>query len=904
MALEPGAWLGSYRIVSALAAGAMGEVYRAGDSKLGRDVAIKVLPGELAQNAERLSRFEREARILASLNHPNVATVHGFDVAPGTPGAEPIAFLVMELIDGETLADRIGRGPMPLAEALPLFVQIAEGLDAAHGRGVIHRDLKPANVKITRTGRVKILDFGLAKALPRGAPDSEQTQGATQAYAETVAGTLLGTPAYMSPQQARGMEVDRSADIWAFGCMLYEALSGRRVFGGATAADTLASVLGREPAWDALPPGTPSALRRLLRFCLAKDPADRLRDIGDARLELQAVSAGEPDAAPAEPPAVARTGVGYRIALAVIALAAGIVVGWVLSGRFRHPAPAPSAAPARFEIPVPASERLRNRERLLALSADGRLLAFQTLVDPRLFLRSLDRLESAPVAGTERGRNPFFSPDGRWLAFWRDGQIYKVAVAGGSPIALCPARLLYGASWTADGRILFGQAHAGIFQVPADGGQPELLVAPDATRGEVAFDGPQLLPDGRSLLFSLLERGQNWDGASVVMHRLDTGERRTLVDGGTNARYLSTGHLVFARRGTLYALALDLEQAADRDSPVPVLDGMWRSFLFETGAHHFDVSDGGTLVYVPAPPPLRRILVWIDRNGVEEPLAVPERFYQHPRLSPDGRRIVVDTIDEQDLWVYDVARGTMARLTTEQTHIHPVWSADGGRIFFDSNLGMALDWKAVDSSGPAEQLLSDDARHLTAVSVSPDGARLAIELSEDFAGFDIAMIRFDRGGALEPWLATPQFRESSPMFSPDGQWLAYVSDETGRDEVYVQSVSGSGPRWLISKEGGREPLWSPAGDELFFRQGPLRSPMMAVPVRIGPDFEAGEPRQLFAGIYGMEPIGAHPSYDVSRDGRRFLMTKNVTPLREIENPRTFRVVLDWFAELERLAPTG
>jgi serine/threonine-protein kinase len=403
----------------------------------------------------------------------------------------------------------------------------------------------------------------------------------------------------------------------------------------------------------------------LLQRCLTKNPNDRLRDIGDARLELTAVATGDVDSSPAPDAAPAQTGARWLALVAALALAAGTAAGWAVRGRSASgPAAAQPPATVRFEIPLANGERLLHRDRSVALSPDGRLLAYQLDRPVRLVLRPLDRLESAVISGTEGGRNPFFSPDGQWLGFWRAGQIHKIAVVGGAPIALCRAGLLYGASWGADGRIVYGQAHAGIFRVSAEGGEPELLIEPDPSAGEVAFDGPQLLADGRSLVFGLLKRGQNWNGASIVLHRLDTGERRVLVEGGTNARYLPSGHLAFSRRDVLYAMPLDLDSTAASGAAVPLLEGVWRGFLFEAGAPGVAFSDRGTLAYVPAPTPTRRTLVWVDRDGVEEPLPIEERFYQHARLSPDGRRIVVDTIDEQDLWVYELARRTMTRLTT------------------------------------------------------------------------------------------------------------------------------------------------------------------------------------------------------------------------------------------------
>jgi serine/threonine-protein kinase len=877
MTLERGARLGPYEVLEFLGAGGMGAVYKALDRKLGREVAVKLLLDDVKLDSERLARFRREARLLAQVNHPNIATVYGFEEADGT------ALLVMELVEGETLADRIARGRLPWEVVLPLAVRVADALEAAHERGIIHRDLKPGNLKLTPEGAVKVLDFGLAKPASEGA--SAASLSPTLSRPATEEGVILGTVSYMSPEQARGLTVDRRTDIWAYGCVVFEALAGKPAFAGDTVTDILASVVGSEPDWSALPEGLPRSVIALLRSTLRKEPRMRLRDIGDARLLLESLG----DEADEELPRGAAPPKRVFFGAILLALMAGAATGFLVG---RGGSKADRVAQARFEIGVPNDQRLFSLGHLLAISPDGRHLVYVTIGG--IYHRTIDGRETTLVPGTERSGEPFFSPDSKWLGFWKAGELRKVALAGGAPITLCRAQRPLGVSWGEDGRIVFGQGLAGIFEVSSDGGEARPLARPEPAQGEVAFHGPELLPGGEELLFTLLPAGRNWDRARIVVERLDTKERKTLVEEATDARYLRTGHLVFARGKILMATAFDRGALETRGPPVPLMEGVSRAYLFSSGASQFDFADDGTLVYVEDVDWHDHAPVWVDRTGVEAVLPAPPRRYQHARLSPDETRAVVDTMDTQDLWLYELQRGTMSRLTVEQTFLHPVWTPDGSRVVFDSTQGHALYWTSADGGASPELLLSDADAILTPVSVSPDGRYLAFERTVDYVSFDIGVLPLE-GDRIPRSLIATSFKESGPMFSPDGRFLAYVSNETGEDEVYVQPFPGPGAKYLVSKGGGREPVWSRDGRQIFYRAGRA---MMALGVETRNGFAAGTPRKLFEGSYNFEPLSAHPVYDVSRDGR-FLMVKSLSPP---QYPNKLGVVLGWFEDVKARVP--
>jgi serine/threonine-protein kinase len=890
--MRPGARLGHYEVLSALGAGGMGVVYRARDTRLRREVAIKVLPEQVAQDSERLSRFEREALVLASLNHANVATVHGFESAEGTP------FLVMELVDGETLADRVARGPVPLDETIALFLQIAEGLEAAHEKGVVHRDLKPANIKISGAGKVKILDFGLAKAMASDRAASAQASASdspTLTLAATMRGEILGTAAYMSPEQAKGGAVDRRTDLWAFGACLFECLTGRRVFAGNDAAETLAAVLREEPRWGELPRDLPPALLRLLRRCLVRDRRERLQHIGDARLELEEALAESAMARPASEPE-ARAKPRSRILRWVIVPLAGSVLAalvglaaWTLKPEPHRPlvrsvvsgSPSAAAVPPQFGTG-------------LAITPDGRGVVYRA--GGSLYLRRVDRLVGEPLPGTEGALTPFVSPDGAWVGFWAGNSLRKVNLTGGTSLMVCPApELVMSATWSDGGTIFFTVLGGGLFRVPARGGDPVLLAEPDREAGERSLSSPQVLPGGRALLLAV-QTGDAVEPWKVAVLDLETRQKKILLRAGVPAVYAPTGHLVYAVAGGLRAMAFDPVAHEVRGDSVSVLDGML--IQQQHGVSEFALSREGSLVYFSGTSPFSQsTLVWVDRQGREEPLGAPRAAYAYPAVSPDGTRVVVSDLTTEppgDIWVWDLRRGLRTRLTRGTAlDLFPIWTPDGRDVIYASfDRVWGLFRKAADGTGGEARHLTESSTDLFPMSVSPDGKALVYQ--SDLK--QLYLLDFE-SGETRPLLAE-DFVELNGDLSPDGRFLAYQSNESGRAEVYVRPFPEvESAQWLLSTDGGEWPLWSPAGGELFYRAGDRT---MAVPVSTEPTFEAGVPQQLFAGTYVWR---GSRMYDVFPDGRRFLMIKEPTGGEAGLHPPQVVLVQNWFQELERLVPT-
>jgi Tol biopolymer transport system component len=897
--------LGSYKIVSLLGAGGMGEVYQARDTKLGRDVAIKVLPPAFVHDPDRLSRFQREARMLAALNHPNIATIYGLEQLEG------VHYLVMELVSGQTLAERIHVGALKFEEALKVAAQMAEALEAAHEKGVIHRDLKPANLKVMPEGRVKVLDFGLAKAFA-GDGELDLSNAPTLTTMGTKEGRILGTPSYMSPEQARGKVVDKRTDIWAFGCVLYEMLTGKRAFRGETVSDTIAAVLELEPDWQILPAAAPAKIRDLLRRCLHKDIQHRMRDIGDARIEME-----EASAAPAMPePTATLTGVralGRRAiilsvgALLLVAIITGLVV-WNLK-------PSPPQPVSRTVITLPPGQQLAGLDLgpAVALSLDGSRLAYVARQGgtQEIYLRAMDSLETKPIPGTEGGVSPFFSPDGQWLGFFAGGKLKKISVNGGAAVTVGDAADPRGANWSSQGTITFVPTNVSVLhQVPDGGGAPQPLTRFE--KGDVSQRWPEFLPGGKVVLFAAGPSALSFTNAQVAVQSVGTGERRNLIQGATQPRYASPGHLVYAQGGNLMAIPFDSQRLTATGAPVPVVEGVLQSPV--SGAAQYSFSSTGSLVYVPGGVQLAQgRLVWVNRNGVEQPLAAPAHAYLNPHLSPDGRRVAV-TITEQEsqIWLYDLSRETLTRLTFDgSTNNASVWTPDGKRIAFNSNKEgpINLFWQLADGSGGLERLNTSEYTQ-SPNSWSPDGQLLAYIEVTPTTGYDIWVLRMGDPSPLsgqapsagsgqvrkaQPFLRTP-FLESAPRFSPDGRWLAYVSDESGHKEIYVQPYPGPGGKWQISTEGGMEPVWNRNGRELFYRSG---DKMMAVDIATQSGFAAGKPRMLFEGPY-LLTAATFPNYDVSSDGQRFLMLK---PNEQTQSaPTQINVVLNWFEELKRRVP--
>jgi serine/threonine-protein kinase len=920
--------LGAYQVQGLLGAGGMSEVYRARDTELNRDVALKLLPDAVASDSDRLVRLTREAQTLASLNHPHIAAIYGIEESGGTRA------LVMELVEGEDLSQRIGRGPIPLAEALPMAKQITEALEAAHELGFIHRDLKPANIKVRADGTVKVLDFGLAKTVePRSwsaaAAALANSPPITPPATLTAIGVIPGTPAYMSPEQSKGRAADRRSDVWAFGVVLYEMLTGQNPFKGEDVSETLASILTRQPDWTVLPAASPPQIRRLLRRCLEKDPTRRLADMADARLDIDdALSGSDADAPVVNSISPRRERLVWASALLLVGMAAATVV-WATRSKsiplettrtILSVAPTGDASGAN-----PLEQRVgsaRPTRTAIALSPDGRTLVFGAVWGGRqhLYAREMDQLGATPIAGTSAGLNPFFSPDGQWVGFGADGELRKVPLTGGPAVTLCRAVALFGASWGDDGTIVFAtERNGGLWRVPAAGGTPEALTTPQP--GEYSHRLPHMLPGSRAVIYTILKGPNLWDDTQIVVRSLETGQQTVLVTGGADGRYVSTGHLVYLRLGTLMAVPFDPVRFAVTGGATGVVEGVMQaarrgsSYMANTLAGQFTVSDTGALVYLTggAVAAGDRSLAWVDRRGTSRALPVPPRSYWAPRVSPDGQRVAVSTLGPHQVWNVDIARGALGPVAADGESDHPVFAPDGKRIVFRSYVEGGegnLFWKAADGSGTVERLTTSG-HSQTPSSWSPDGTTFAFFEEGDsgeakgFFQFDIWVLSMsDR--TTRPVVRTAA-NEVTPEFSPDGRWLAYVSSESGRHEVYVQPYPGPGERHLISTNGGEQPAWSRNGRELFYVQGGLMNPpdgsvptLMSVNVTTTPAFRAGTPEALFESPDLRIPWGR--SYDVAPDGQRFLLTLNKEATTNLA-PTQMIFVQHWFEELKRLVPT-
>ncbi len=907
MALSPGTRLGSYEILILLGAGGMGEVYRARDNKLGRDVALKVLPPALAANSERMGRFQREAQVLASLNHPNIAAIYGLEESGGTRA------LVMELVEGQTLAGRAKRGPVPLDEALNIARQIAEALETAHEKGIIHRDLKPENIKVTPEGKVKVLDFGLAKAMDTAGSSAEDLSHSPTLSAEgTKAGVILGTAGYMSPEQARGKPVDKRTDIWAFGCVLFELLAGRRAFPGETLSDCVAGVLGKEPEWNALPSSMPGQVQALLRRCLQKDPPRRLRDMGDARIELEDTLASpvQDDHSRREPVRMTR-----RTAISALAGAtAGVAVGGMLGSRFWRGATARPLTRLRIPLPEGAIATASFNKRV-AISPNGTYVAFNvnaggissSLVTANLYLHSLRELE--PKLLLTGAGVPFFSPDGEWVGFIAAVpgkiQLRKIALAGGAPVTVCPSESFLGATW-ADGDTIYfvPESPGALASVPAAGGQPKEIAKVDLAKGERQHRYPCALPGGKAVLLTLATAdAETFDDAHIAVLDIETGQTKTLVEGGTDPRYSPSGHLLYARDGKISAIRFDAKRLETMGQPSTVLEGVLMSR--NTGVANYDVSASGDLVYIPGGVDKgERSLVWVDRYGRVEPFKLPPRAYLHPRISPDIRQLAIEIEGpNHNFYVYDFAREVLAQITADGVSHWPVWSPDGAELAYRSGrMGAFRMWQVpADRSRPAAQLPGTGLSQ-SAESWSPDGHALAYTAITPEAGSHIMVQSLKDDHESHPF-ADIKAGAGSPKFSPDGRWLAYCSNESKKPQVYVQAFPGPGAKIQVSSDGGTDPVWKRTGEELYFRNG---DKMMAVNVSTAPTFRAGRPRVLWEGHYshGMStscgpPGPSSSNYDVTADGKRFLMIKDEAPDTAVS--RQIVVVLGWADEVSRLS---
>ncbi len=886
-----GTTLAHYRITAAIGAGGMGEVYRATDTKLGRDVAIKLLPAELAQDPERLARFEREAKLLASLNHTNIAHVYGFESATLSDGSSA-HFLAMELVEGEDLAERLKRGAIPVDEAIAIAKQIAEALEEAHDKGIVHRDLKPANVKLTPDGKVKVLDFGLAKAWEGpGAASSDLSQSPTLAHTGTAAGLILGTAAYMSPEQARGKTVDKRADIWAFGVVVFEMLTGRQLFGGETVSDVLAAVLTREFEWGALPSALPAAARDTLRRCLERDPRQRLRDIGDVRLE-----GGQGEVVLASAPA------RWPWLWPLLGVLAGALVFGVLWLR----GDSAGRRLERFAIPLPAGFEIDVTFNGLALAPDGTLLAYPADDGSgvtRLYVHRIGELDPIPLPGTEDARYPFFSPDGLQIGFFARQMLKRTSVSGGAVQTVCAAAAGRGGSWGPDNRIVFsagGLSGRGVLhQVPARGGEPTTLTRFLAERQEFSHRWPWFLPDGKHVLFvAQTGQGSTKGGQSVIeVLDLDSKERRPLIRANSSVEFVPPDHLLYWNEGAALARRFDPRTLQVSGDPVPLADGVGYGAL-EFGA--FVASASGTLVYQKGEAESSRLELFASDGRRLETITDATGTTVSPRLSPEGSRIAY--VRDGDIWVRDLDRGTATRLTFEPGNEEdPAWSPDGQWIaFVASDGGFSIRRKRASGIGEAERVYAADPK-TTALFLSDwsaDGQSLLIVIDHPEHPMDVGKIDV-RDGSLEILVATP-FAETAPSLSPDGGWLLTTSDATGRMEVYVYGLRQTGGRWQISRDGGGAPRWSRDGRKLYYVQGDwtTASELVSVAVQPGEPFRIGTP----AKIMSVERARGHwAPFDVSPDGTRIVWNARVGGIR---GPRPLALVRNWQRLLAAGVETG
>ena len=901
--------LGRYEIQFALGAGGMGEVYRARDTELHRDVAIKVLPEVFAADADRLARFKREAQILASLNHPNIAAIYGIEEANG------VRALVLELVEGPTLADRIAQGPIPLEEAIPITRQIADALEAAHDQGVIHRDLKPANVKVRPDGAVKVLDFGLAKAFDRSAPAAGVSQAPTiTSPAMTGMGIILGTATYMAPEQARGRAVDKRADIWAFGCVLFEMLTGRRVFEGEDVAETIGAVIHKEPDWNALPADTPSYVRTLLRRCLQKDPKKRLPHIGLARIEIDDYTAEPMGAAPAAARAAPQQLWGNaRLAWSVAAVVAvGTIALEVTQYLTRQIVDTPTITRTSILPPPEVSVTGGGAPGLrFALSPDGRALAFLgrgTDSRVQLWIRPIDAMTAQPLAGTDGIVAATWSPDSRFLAFVADGRLRKISASGGSPMTLAETANNTGLAWSAEDVILFAPGRGALFRVPASGGTPSQVTTLDSAVGETGHWHPSFLPDNRQFLYSAIgSTSAPGEARAVYIGSLDAAEtpRMLLQGGGSNPKYAS-GHVLFLRDATLMAQPLDLGRLALTGEAVPIAEpivvgGNTRSM----GA--FSVSQTGVLVYQTGPADLgiRSQLVLYDRDGKQFGTVGEPADQMNIELSPDGTRVLASLLDltrrARDLWIYDIRRNVRSRFTFDAAdELNAAWSPDGNQVVFNSRRRSRFDLfqKAANGTGDEELVLADD-QDKYPFSWS-DGAIAYLNTAGTGGRTGSNIWTLPTTGDRKPviFLGT-EFEERAPQLSPDGRWLAYSSNESGRFEIYVTSFPGRSGKWLVSIAGGMSPRWRRDGKELFYLS--TDNTLMVAPVSSeGAAFQIDSVRPLFEVRPRLISFGGFAGYpyDVFPDGQRFMVN---TLLEESEETSSEPITLlvNWPALLKR-----
>ncbi|MBN2317984.1 MAG: protein kinase [Acidobacteria bacterium] len=890
MTLSTGTTLSHYEITAEIGKGGMGEVYQAKDRKLGRDVAIKVLPEEFAQDDDRVARFQREAKLLASLNHPNIAAIYGLEEADGTN------FLVMELVEGQTLDDRIKTGAIPVEEALKLALQIAEALEAAHEKGVIHRDLKPANIKVTPDGKVKVLDFGLAKAFAGEQPDLNLSNSPTLSVAATQQGAILGTAAYMSPEQARGKEVDKRADIWAFGVVLFEMLTGRQIFSEKTVSDTLASVLKSEPEWQSLPQNLHHRIRLLLERCLKKECKNRYSGISDARVDIQEVLA-DPSGVLAQPVPSGESRTKFRtmIPWLVATLVLGAVIAGIIVWKIKPIDSTKLKQVVHATYNLPKDHYFSNEyQPLLAVSPEGSQFVY--CAQDGIYLRSISKDQAIIIPGTKGiAQSPFFSPDGKWIGYYSPSEkkLKKIRISGGIPTDLCivdsnPVI----PDWGADGNIVFGQFGKGIMQIPEKGGKPDLLLKVDY---EYIFY-PQALPNGKAVLYS--------QGDEVIVQELESEEPKPLFPG-TSPRYLPTGHILFSSGNTLFTIPFDLNNLEITGDAIPVFNDVHQALW----TLHYAVSGSGTIVYIPRDRfPVDSELVWVDMNGNEEPLGLPSADYRGVSISPTGNKIayIISAGETSDLFIYDLAKEKPEQLTVNKVCGFPLWSPDGQRIFFsyseDNFAKSSLCWKASDGRGDVKCIPTGSGIAFAATSWSRDGKRIVGTHVSGIGALDIGMVSVGGNGSYE-LLLSENYMELNPKISPNGLWMAYGSHESSLGEIIIRPFPDVKDWWKkISVGGGSTPLWSPDSSKLYYFSPDSKK--MSVSIETEPDFEPQNPETLFTGVY--RAFGGQDGYswDIHPNENKFLMLRPATNAADefYSNPRSIEIVLNWFEELKDRVP--
>ena len=885
----------------------MGEVYRARDTKLGRDVAIKVLPASLSENADRLNRFEQEAQAAGALNHPNILSIYHIGTHDGAP------YIVSELLEGETLRERMGGGALSQRKATDCALQIAKGLAAAHEKGIIHRDIKPDNIFITEDGRVKILDFGLAKLTAAVDGVESQTEVPTRKV-NTDPGTVMGTMGYMSPEQLKGKHVDHRSDIFSFGAILYEMLSGKRAFRGDSMAETMSAVLREDPPDLSDTNKTISpALERVVRHCLEKNPAERFHSASDLAFALESISGAATSSGGMTDLSVSSiSGRSKRslfndariwIATTALLTLALIVLGILFVSN--KSSKTESSAVVRYDLLPPDKTGINLlRTPAVAFAPDGSTLAFLATSEGvnHLYVRKRDDPEIRMLPGTEGALDAAFSPDGQWIAFIADFTLKKVPL-NGPPVSLTKVGDTRGLAWMDMETLVYTpDATGGVFQIPANGGTPKAITTVDEKKKERTHRWPQMLPGGKALIFTVgsVDKPDDYDDSTIEAIIIGTGERRLILQGASMARYIPTGHLLFGREGTLYAVAFDPDRLTVQGKPVAILSGLAGDKT--TGAIHFSVADDGTLAYVPGSASSgNRSMMWVDKQGNQTPINIPAAQLNDPRISPDGSRLALlqGSSGSGDVWIYEFERTTFTRLTFTTTNATPVWSADGKYIYYASVKPVSkgdettVFRRPADGSREAESLLTLSGRHYIK-AILPDGETVVFDSNLQTVNGAINKSLLKAGSQIVPVLSHT-FNERAAALSPDGRWLAYQSNESGRPEIYVRDLSEAGGRWPISTAGGQEPRWSADGRELYYRNNGV---MMVASIDIQGGLRASTPKTLFNEVYDLRSNSGE-TYDVDPRSGRFLL---IRPTKEDVSSAQVRVVLNWFSELRKLVP--